>query len=93
MLAEPAPTAVAPPRPTLESRLSAFADVTDTDSAFGTLLSLWGVAYDPAIARPCEVAEASGLRCLYERGSWRELVNLDRPAILDPHLDLEAAAA
>jgi general secretion pathway protein A len=55
---------------------------TDTDTAFSKLLALWGVPYDPAIARPCAVAEANGLRCLYEQGSWRELVNLDRPAIL-----------
>jgi general secretion pathway protein A len=68
--------------PSLESRLSALAVETDTDTAFGTLLALWGVPYDPTIARPCEVAEANGLRCLYEQGSWRELVNLDRPAIL-----------
>ena len=70
------------PPPSLEARLSALAVDTDTDTAFGALLALWGVPYDPTIARPCEVAEANGLRCLYEQGSWRELVNLDRPAIL-----------
>jgi general secretion pathway protein A len=70
------------PQAPLETRLAAVAGQTDTDSAFRTLLGLWDVEYDPASARPCEAAEASGLRCLYERSSWRELVNLDRPAIM-----------
>jgi general secretion pathway protein A len=81
-LAAGAAAAPSTPPPSLESRLSELAVETDTDTAFGTLLALWGVPYDPTIARPCEVAEANGLRCLYEQGSWRELVNLDRPAIL-----------
>jgi general secretion pathway protein A len=70
------------PPPPLEDRLAALAGETDTDSAFRALFGLWGVDFDPAVARPCEAAEASGLRCLYERSSWRELVNLDRPAIM-----------
>ena len=83
---DPSPEAEAPPPEPpplpLEERLAQLAGDTDTDSAFRVLLGLWGVAYDPALARPCETAEADGLRCLYEQGSWRELVNLDRPAIL-----------
>jgi len=55
---------------------------TDTDSAFSALLGLWGVDYVATAGRPCAVAENAGLRCLYERGTWGFLLNLDRPAIL-----------
>ena len=67
---------------TLEQQLSGVAAATDTDSAFRTLFELWNVSYANTDVRPCEAAEANGLRCLYEQGSWRELVTLDRPAIL-----------
>lgn len=76
------PSAPAEPVLTLEQQLSGVAAATDTDAAFRTLLELWNVSYANPDIRPCDTAEANGLRCLYEQGSWRELVNLDRPAIL-----------
>ncbi|MGI9265006.1 MAG: AAA family ATPase [Gammaproteobacteria bacterium] len=66
----------------LTDALSSAAEFTDTDSSFATLLQLWGMSYNPNNGQPCEVVQAAGLRCLYEQGSWRQLVNLDRPAIL-----------
>jgi general secretion pathway protein A len=76
------PSAPAEPVLTLEQQLTGAATATDTDSAFRTLLELWNVSDANPDIRPCDAAEANGLRCLYEQGSWRELVNLDRPAIL-----------
>lgn len=70
------------PRETLDELLVRQQALTDTSGAFGSLLDLWGVEYGPAMGRACDVATASGLRCLYERGTWGHLLNLDRPAIL-----------
>ncbi len=71
-----------PPTPLLTDALSAVAGSTDTDSAFNTLLALWRIGLPPGTAQPCEAVQAEGLRCLYEQGSWRQLINLDRPAII-----------
>ena len=68
--------------PSLAETLTTAAEFTDTDSSFTTLLGLWGVSYRPDDGLPCEAVREVGLRCLYEQGSWRQLVNLDRPAIL-----------
>lgn len=68
--------------PTLVETLREQQADTDTNSAFATLLGLWGVTYQAADGPPCAVAESAGLRCLYERGNWGFLLNLDRPAIL-----------
>lgn len=56
---------------------------TDTETAFSTLLGLWGVSYPaPGVTRACEAAQAAGLLCLFQRGSWGHLLRLQRPAIL-----------
>jgi general secretion pathway protein A len=55
---------------------------TDTAAAFGSLLGLWGLEYATTMGRACDIAAASGLRCLFDRGTWGQLLNLDRPAIL-----------
>ncbi len=68
--------------PSLVEILSATASFTDTDTSFATLLGLWGVSDKSGGGQPCEAIREVGLRCLYEQGSWRQLVNLDRPAIL-----------
>jgi general secretion pathway protein A len=76
--------------PSLTEALASAAEFTDTDSSFATLLQLWGLNYNQADGQACEVVQETGLRCLYEQGSWRQLVNLDRPAILsltDPNGD------
>ncbi len=69
-------------RPSLAEILDSRASMTGTDRAFVTLLGLWGVDYSTPAGRACEVAASAGLRCLYERGTWGFLLNLDRPAIL-----------
>ena len=56
---------------------------TDTDTAFATLFSLWGAHYTPAGGgSACKEALQDGLRCLYRRGTWNNLRNFDRPAII-----------
>lgn len=54
----------------------------DTDSAFSTLFSLWGAAYDPAAGAACDQAKQQALRCLYQKGTLSHVRRLNRPAIL-----------
>lgn len=53
----------------------------DTE-AYSTLLSLWGVDYDPLAGTACSQAEAAGLSCYFQRGTWNMLRQLDRPVVL-----------
>jgi general secretion pathway protein A len=68
--------------PGLEERLLQASATTDTDSAFAALMGLWSMDYTPGAARPCDTATEAGMRCLFQRGSWGQLLTLDRPAIL-----------
>jgi general secretion pathway protein A len=52
------------------------------DSAFGSLFSLWGAAYQPGGAVACDQAAAHGLSCVWQRGSIAQLKLINRPAIL-----------
>jgi general secretion pathway protein A len=56
--------------------------MTNTESAFGQLLSLWGAKFTPKAGRPCDQAKKQGLECVYQQGSWGQLRTLNRPAIL-----------
>lgn len=56
--------------------------MTNTESAFSQLFSLWGAKYTPAGGRPCDQAQKQGLECVYQQGSWGQLRTLNRPAIL-----------
>ncbi|HYB66556.1 MAG TPA: AAA family ATPase [Steroidobacteraceae bacterium] len=82
--AMPAPGAVAaaPPAPTLAQLLGAHAAETDTDSAFGKLLALWGARYQADGTDPCTQAARSHLECLAGRGSYGQLRLYNHPAIL-----------
>ncbi len=78
-LPQPAPE---PAPPSLVETLTELAAETGTDSAFAALLDAWGVQYAPGSARPCDVALAARLRCLFQEGTWGQILNLDRPVIL-----------
>ncbi len=81
--AAPARAAVAPPpAPRLAELLAQHAAETDTDSAFGRLLALWGAKYQPNGIDPCSQATQQGLECVIERGSFGQLRLYNRPAIL-----------
>lgn len=56
-------------------------EVSDA-SSYRALLALWGVNYDPAAGTACTQAEAAGLSCYYQRGTWNTLRQLNRPAVL-----------
>ena len=55
---------------------------TDTNSAMDTLFELWGIEYRAGNGTACSQAEAAGLSCLYQRGSWTGIRQLDRPVVL-----------
>jgi general secretion pathway protein A len=79
----------APPPPPAAPRAQDVAEVliekrgmTNTESAFGQLFTLWGGKFNPRGGRPCDQAKKQGLQCVYQTGSWAELRTLNRPAIL-----------
>jgi general secretion pathway protein A len=55
---------------------------TGTDEAFAGLFGRWRASYRPDAGPACDQAQAAGLLCLLQRGTWGELATLDRPAIL-----------
>lgn len=74
----------APPPPTLAQILADPGIPTDTDSAFSALFSQWGFDYAQFTgATGCERAAQAGLRCLFESGTWSNLRQLNRPAIIE----------
>lgn len=85
-VAEEVPVQVAPeepePGPTLDEHLQLAADLTNTDYALAALFETWGLEYRSAGRSGCAQATDAGLTCLYQRGSWAGLRQMDRPAIL-----------
>ena len=75
--AEPAPG------PSLEEMLAQQGSATGTDAAMTTLFALWGAEYDTEAGNACRQAEQRGLACLFQRGTWALLRQLNRPAILN----------
>jgi general secretion pathway protein A len=55
---------------------------TVPDEAFGKLFGIWGVRYVAGSEDPCTQASAQGLECLIQRGSFGQLRQFNRPAIL-----------
>jgi general secretion pathway protein A len=55
---------------------------TTTTIAMTNLLSIWHIDYDSNIPTACQQAEAAGLSCLSQRGSWSVLRQLDKPVVL-----------
>jgi general secretion pathway protein A len=72
--AQPAPVS-------MDALLAANAGETSEATAFRRLLSLWGTAMTDD-RDPCGQAQRAGLSCLEQRGSWGEVRELNRPAIL-----------
>ena len=79
-----APPAIStePAAPGLDDILQGLNGAADTATAMRTLLSLWNVKYSSDAGTACEQAEATGLHCLVQRGSWSNLRQLDRPAVV-----------
>jgi len=70
------------PEPDLQEQLKLAGDLTSTNFALAVLFEAWGLEYTTGGASGCAQASAAGLACLYQRGSWRSLQQMDRPAIL-----------
>ncbi|MCG8435912.1 MAG: AAA family ATPase [Gammaproteobacteria bacterium] len=69
--------------PSLDQLLLAGQVNGGTDTAFQTLFAAWGESYEPVnSANACEFAGNAGLRCVYQRGTWNNLRQIDRPAIV-----------
>ena len=68
--------------PSLEESLRVASDLTGIGPAFGVLAGLWGLELSGDAQRGCNEVLALGYECLGRRGSWTNLRQLDRPAIL-----------
>lgn len=78
------PSATAAPAPTLAQVLADPGNPTDTDTAFGMLFAQWGFDYQQSVGGTgCERAQDAGLRCLFDAGTWSNLRQLNRPAIIE----------
>ena len=76
------PTMEPEPGPTLDEQLQLAADLTSTEYALAALFETWGLEYRSGGRGGCAQAGDAGLTCLYHRGSWAGLRQMDRPAIL-----------
>lgn len=66
----------------LAEQLALANELTKIDPALTTLFELWGLEYVSGGRNGCLQAAEAGLACLYQRGSWNGLRQLDRPSIL-----------
>lgn len=84
--AMPAATTVAIAAPAAEAslneQLQLAADLTTPSMALAALFEAWGLKYNSGGQSGCSQARDAGLSCLYQRGSWNGLKQMDRPAIL-----------
>ncbi len=69
-------------QPPLDETLRSAGLDSDVDSAMDTLFALWGLSYEQNADTGCAEARTKGLDCLYQRGSWKVLEQLNRPAML-----------
>jgi general secretion pathway protein A len=71
--------------PTAESLsplLTRHNEETSPDEAFKKLFGIWGARYEAGSDDPCTQATTQGLECLTQRGSFGQLRQFNRPAIL-----------
>jgi len=62
--------------------LAAHAAETGTETAIDRLFERWNLRYDSLQGAPCPQASAAGLECATVNGSWSQLLQLRRPAVL-----------
>ena len=70
------------PESTLADELALAGELTSMDFALASLFELWDLEYTTGSRSGCAQAEAAGLACLIQRGSWNGLRVLNHPAIL-----------
>lgn len=69
-----------PPLPALDDVLRR--NPGDVDAAMRSLFQLWQIDFQSGAGTGCAQAEAQGLSCLFQRGSWNVVRQLNRPAML-----------
>ncbi|NCF72691.1 MAG: AAA family ATPase [Gammaproteobacteria bacterium] len=74
--------AAAPEQATLSEQLALAGELTTVNYARASLFDLWNLDYRSGSESACSQAASAGLACLYQRGSWNGLRQLNRPAIL-----------
>jgi general secretion pathway protein A len=78
--------ATTPPEPVskLEASLGSTEARTDTESAMKDLFRRWGLDYSALSgASGCERALNAGLHCIYQTGTWNNLREHNRPAVIE----------
>lgn len=67
----------------------------DREAVFEPIFEQWNILYESAAGPACRQSDAHGLRCLEEQGGLRDLVSLNRPAVvrLKDRWGLDAYAA
>ena len=82
--AEPEPGSGGETVASLEPLFADAAATMDTDSALAALFAQWRKDYT-RLSGPtgCERAVAAGLRCIYATGTWNNLRQLNRPAVIE----------
>ncbi len=71
-----------PAQPSLHEQLQLAEELTSTEFAMATLFETWGLEYATGGRTACDQARDAGLNCLFQRGSWTGLRQMDRPAVL-----------
>lgn len=66
----------------LPALLTRHSTETAPDGAFSKLFAIWGAHYEAGTEDPCTQASKQGLECLVQRGSFAQLRQYNRPAIL-----------
>jgi general secretion pathway protein A len=70
------------PIESLSALLKKHGTETVPDGAFTKLFGMWGAHYEAGTDDPCTQASKQGLECLVQRGSFGQLRQYNRPAIL-----------
>jgi general secretion pathway protein A len=70
------------PAESLNALLTQHKAETAPDEAFDTLFKIWSIRYEAGSDDPCTQATRQGLECLTQRGSFGQLRQFNRPAIL-----------
>ncbi len=71
-----------PAQPSLHEQLQLAEELTGLEYAMATLFEMWGLEYTTGGRSACDQARLAGLNCLFQRGSWTGLRQMDRPAVL-----------
>ena len=72
------------PEPIPVAKLEELLPTTNTESAFLTLFSFWNLDYNSLTGdKACQRAATKKLACLLRTGNWKELREVNRPAVIE----------